>query len=137
MRDGNWVCGSRAGLGCVVALSLAIAPKVGGQDTVAAEKPKLLTPQASLNIRSIADLQFSPDGGRLAFVVTELPKGTGRLRHVWIYDNQSGTVRQFTVSEKSEFSPRWSPVGKRLAFLSDRGEDQQIYVMRADGGEGV
>jgi len=31
--------------------------------------------------------------------------------------------------------PRWSPDGKQLSFLSDRDEQQQIYAMRADGGE--
>jgi dipeptidyl aminopeptidase/acylaminoacyl peptidase len=96
-----------------------------------------LTPEASLNIRSISELQFSPDGSRLAFVVTEPPKGTTRARHIWVYDKQGGAVRQFTYSAKAESSPRWSPDGKQLAFLSNRDEEQQIYVMRADGGEGV
>ncbi|HEX4644702.1 MAG TPA: S9 family peptidase, partial [Verrucomicrobiae bacterium] len=89
-------------------------------------------------MRSIADLQFSPDGMRLAFVVTEPPKGTERLRHIWVWDKPSGKVRQFTYSAKSESNPRWSPDGKELAFLSNREESQQqIFVMRAGGGEGV
>ena len=48
---------------------------------------------------------------------------------------QSGVVRQFTFSAKAESSPRWSPDGKQLAFLSNREDQQQIYVMRMDGGE--
>jgi dipeptidyl aminopeptidase/acylaminoacyl peptidase len=98
---------------------------------------KLLTPEASLNLRTISDLQYSPDGKRLAFVVTEPAKGQGRKRHVWIHEAGEEGSRQFTYSEKSESGPRWSPDGKTLAFLSDRGEAQQIYLMRADGGEGV
>ncbi len=98
---------------------------------------KLLTAEASLNLRTVADLLFSPDGGRLAFVVTEPAKGTERMRHIWIYERQSGAARQFTFSAKSESVPRWSPDGKQLAFLSNRDEDQQqIFLMRADGGEG-
>src|SRR5256714_13382461 len=85
--------------------------------------PKVLTPEASLNLRSISDLQFSPDGARLAFVVTEPPKGTGRLRHIWLYERHGGMVRQFTFSGRSESSPRWSPDGKELAFLSDREDE--------------
>src|SRR5580704_10794414 len=106
---------------------------------VAQEKPagtaKLLTPETSLNLRSISDLQFSPDGARVAFIVTEPPKGERRARHIWLYDKKSGAVRQFTFSAKDEISPRWSPDGKELAFLSNREEQQQIYVMRTDGGE--
>ena len=99
---------------------------------------KLLTPEASLNLRTISDLQFSSDGTRLAFVVTEPPKGTERPRHIWIWDKQSGAVRQFTYSNKSESNPRWSPDGKEFAFLSNRDDNQQqIFVMRLDGGEGL
>jgi dipeptidyl aminopeptidase/acylaminoacyl peptidase len=98
---------------------------------------KLLTPEASLNMRAIMDLQYSPDGKRLAFVVMEPAKGQNRKRHIWIHEADEENSRQFTYSEKSESGPRWSPDGKTLAFLSDRGEAQQIYLMRADGGEGV
>ena len=99
---------------------------------------QVLTPEASLNLRTIADLQFSPDGAKLAFVVTEPPKGTTRLRHIWVWDKQSGSVRQFTYSAKTESNPRWSPDGKQLAFLSNRDDDQQqIFLMRVQGGEGA
>jgi dipeptidyl aminopeptidase/acylaminoacyl peptidase len=102
----------------------------------AQEKSTPLTPEGSLNLRSISDPQFSPDGNRLAFVVTEPPKGEERIRHIWIFDKKTNGLRQFTFSPKSESSPRWSPDGKQLAFLSNRAEDQQqIYLMRADGGE--
>ena len=122
---------------CVRALfTLAILVEpLFAQEALKADAAKLLTPEASLNLRTISDLQFSPDGTRLAFVVTEPPKGERRARHIWLYDKQSGSIRQFTYSAKTEISPRWSPDGKQLAFLSNRDDDQQIYVMRADGGE--
>jgi len=120
--------------GALFALTAFAAP-IFAQEPPKASSPKLLTPEASLNLRSISDLQFSPDGNRLAFVVTEPAKGERRARHIWIYEKQSGSIRQFTYSAKSDFLPRWSPDGKQLAFLSDRDEQQQVYAMRADGGE--
>jgi dipeptidyl aminopeptidase/acylaminoacyl peptidase len=135
-----------------VALLLGAGFSMAGQGQSAAsdEQKKMLTPESSLNLRNIADLQFSQDGGRLAFVVTEPAKGTGRLRHIWIYDAASGVARQVTFSAKSELAPRWSPdpsaspasaenrkAGTQLAFLSDReGEQQQIFLMSMNGGEG-
>src|SRR5882762_11069874 len=98
------------------------ATPIPGQDAPKASAPKLLTPEDSLNLRSISDLQFSPDGSRLAFVVTEPAKGERRARHIWLYEKQSGSLRQFTYSAKSDFLPRWSPDGKQLSFLSDRDE---------------
>ena len=108
----------------------------GTQQPVETESRKRLTPEASLNIHFLSDLQLSPDGSRLAFVVSEAPKGERRAQHVWMYDKKTHSPRQFTYSSKSETYPRWSPDGKRLAFLSNRGGDeQQIYVMNATGGE--
>ena len=130
-------CSSR--ISAVFLLGVAgLTQPVRGQDMPAAEKTKPLMPEASLNLRSISDLQFSPDGTRLAFVVTEPAKDTDRARHIWLYDRHVGASRQFTYSQKSESSPRWSPDGKQLAFLSNREDDQQqVYLMRADGGEGL
>ncbi|HEY6387915.1 MAG TPA: S9 family peptidase [Candidatus Acidoferrum sp.] len=120
-----------SGLAGISALSgVAVA-----QEKTAADAAKLLTPEASLNLRSISDLQFSPDGSRVAFVVAEPPKGERRARHIWLYQKESGVIRQFTFSAKDETSPRWSPDGKQIAFLSNRDDQQQIYVMREDGGE--
>src|SRR5580658_7554723 len=114
---------------------LALSGVAVAQEKPAADAKKLLTPEASLNLRTISDLQFSPNGARVAFVVAEPPKGERRARHIWLYEKESGAVRQFTFSAKDETSPRWSPDGKQLAFLSNRDDQQQIYVLRADGGE--
>ena len=113
-----------------------LAAALSAQEKPASEKSTALTPEASLNLRSLSDLQFSPDGSRLAFVVAEPPKGEDRPRHIWLFDKNTNGVRQFTFSPKAESSPRWSPDGKQLAFLSNREEDQQqIFLMRVDGGE--
>ena len=119
----------------VCTAALACAAQTLGQAPSKENNGKALTPEASLTLRSISDLQYSPDGARLAFVVTEPAKGTTRPRHIWIYE-RDGNPRQFTYSAKSESTPRWSPDGKQLAFLSNREEDQQqMFIMRADGGE--
>ena len=76
--------------------------------------------------------RLSPDGGRLAFVVSE-PRDTGSVSHVWLADVRSGEVHQATFSAKSERAPQWSPDGRTLAFLSSRGGEMQLYVQPVDG----
>ncbi|MGH9417962.1 MAG: S9 family peptidase [Terriglobales bacterium] len=94
-----------------------------------------LTPEQALNLRRPSDLEFSPSGLQLAFVVTEPPEATSSARHIWMLDIASRRVWQFTYSSKSASSPRWSPDGHSLAFLSNRDGDQQIYLMPFAGGE--
>jgi dipeptidyl aminopeptidase/acylaminoacyl peptidase len=104
--------------------------------TPATDQKKTLSPETFLELRSVQDPQFSPDGLRVAFVVGEPRKGEKRIRHIWLYDRKTAAVRQLTFSEKSEIWPRWSPDGKKLAFLSNRGgEEQQIYILNMSGGE--
>src|SRR6266404_5672164 len=138
-------------VGVALLLGAGFSVVVGGQSAPVGDASKPLTVEGSLNLRTVADLQFSVDGARLAFVVTEPAKGTARLRHIWIYDGGGGVARQVTFSAKSELAPRWSPQpsaspassgrltagGERLAFLSDREDgQQQIYLMSMSGGEG-
>jgi dipeptidyl aminopeptidase/acylaminoacyl peptidase len=99
------------------------------------DSAQVLTPEMALSLRIVSDLLFSPDGTRLAFVVTEVPEGTSRQRHIWVLNIKTHDLKQFTYSTKSEYAPRWSPDGARLAFLSDRGDFTQIYLISADGGE--
>jgi Tol biopolymer transport system component len=109
---------------------------LNAQETAGTSGKIPLTPEAAINIHFLTDLQLSPDGTRLAFVVSEAPKAEQRAQHIWMYDKKTDAVRQFTYSKKSETSPRWSPDGSQLAFLSNRGGDeQQIYLMNSSGGE--
>lgn len=94
-----------------------------------------LTPEQAISRRGLGDVHISPDGDRVCFVVSEPPKGSTRTRHIWMLNVRSREVTQFTNSAKSENSPRWSPDGKKLAFISDREDSPQIYLMPIDGGE--
>jgi dipeptidyl aminopeptidase/acylaminoacyl peptidase len=88
-----------------------------------------------LNRRSIGDLRLSPDGNRLAMVVSEPVKGTSQRRNIWVYDIAASNLRPFTAGAKADTRPRWSPDGRTLAFLSDREGTTQIFLIPADGGE--
>ena len=86
------------------------------------------------------DAQISPDGESIAFVLKpvskedEHPKGA-----IWIVPFSGGEPRRLTSGQGLDDAPRWSPDGRRLAFLSDRAERGKVsvYVMPVDGGEAV
>jgi dipeptidyl aminopeptidase/acylaminoacyl peptidase len=97
--------------------------------------PAVLTPEQALSMRQISDLRLSPDGSRLAMVISEPPTGTTRSREIWMLEVASKTLRRYTFSPKSASSPRWSPDGRTLAFLSDREGGPQIHLLPMSGGE--
>jgi Tol biopolymer transport system component len=67
--------------------------------------------------------------GRIVFA-----RIAGRDSELYVATTQGRIVRRLTRNRWSDFLPRWSPTGRRIAFVSDRDGDDEIYVMRADGG---
>ncbi len=103
---------------------------------------KLLTAQDTLRIAGVSAPRIAPDGTRVAYTVSEIPKFEKdkewkSVTQVWTVPTSGGTPRQFTRGEKSGTAPEWSPDGKQLAFLTDREKEgeRQVWMAWADGGE--
>ncbi len=90
-----------------------------------------------LRIRVVSDPQVSPDGRLVAFVVTMPDWEQNRsLSRIWIVPVEGGAPRPLTREGARDHSPRWSPDGRWLAFLSDRGGDKsQLWCLSVEGGE--
>lgn len=101
---------------------------------------RAMTPQDITRIRWLSDPQFTPDGRRVAFVVTMLcDERDEYLSRIWVVDTAGGEARCFTTGAKRDVAPRWSPDGRHLAFVAEREPKRkaQLYVMPSDGGEPV
>lgn len=90
-----------------------------------------------LAIQSVSDVQLSPDGTRIAYVLTQIDAEKDEYRSsTWLVPSNGGEPVQFTRGAKSESAPRWSPDGRWLAFLSDRaGGEAQLFLLPTGGGE--
>jgi dipeptidyl aminopeptidase/acylaminoacyl peptidase len=83
----------------------------------------------------VSDPQLSPDGARVLFVRTTTDGKTGkRNADIWTVPADGSTApKEFAGGDSSENTPRYSPDGRRVAFLSSRDGASQIYVADADG----
>lgn len=98
-----------------------------------------VVPEDIYRLGWLEDPKLSPDGRWVAYVQVVVDKVRNRYRRaVWLAAADGCTPPQpFTSGQGNDHSPRWSPDGTRLAFVSDReGDRDQLYVMRVDGGEG-
>lgn len=87
----------------------------------------------------VSDPQISPDGYRIAFVVSAIDyKGNKYRRGIWLADTESGELSQFTYGPGADNNPRWSPDGKKLLFLAkgrEKDKKTQLYTISLSGGE--
>jgi dipeptidyl aminopeptidase/acylaminoacyl peptidase len=97
---------------------------------------RFMTIDDLLAIPVLNDPQMSPDGAQVAFTVTRADREANAYRtHVWVVPASDGPPRQLTTAKAKDTSPRWSPDGTRLVFVSDRGGDKQLWVIPVAGGE--
>jgi dipeptidyl aminopeptidase/acylaminoacyl peptidase len=120
-----------------------------------AQQPRGVTPEDYYSFEFLSDPHISPDGKLVAYVVTKVDRAQNRRNSaIWMAAiDGSRAPWQFTTSPQSSNSPRWTPDGKSLAFLSSRpGEStpatqgsattstveqprNQVYLLSMNGGE--
>jgi len=84
------------------------------------------------------DPQWSPDGRKIAFVSDRTGKefDEGRNKDIWVIDAEGGPLVKISQSDEPDSSPRWSPDGKTIAFLSppSRRAHPKIWLASSQGG---
>jgi eukaryotic-like serine/threonine-protein kinase len=74
---------------------------------------------------------ISPNGKYTMVTVTDPRQNRQKL---WLYDMGQGTATPFTFGEGNDQYPAWSPDSQQVAFSSNRGGQEDIYVKGVSGG---
>jgi dipeptidyl aminopeptidase/acylaminoacyl peptidase len=109
----------------------------------AQEQKKKFTIKDLLSIQTPSQIDISPDGRYVVFTLSKADFEESTFKtDIYMVSTADGKVRQMTFSKENESSPKFSPDGKFIAFLSNRktADDQketktQIWLLPVDGGE--
>ena len=127
----------RAGHGVLCVLFMLAANSLTAAP--APSQPKnLFTAQDVFGLQIATDPQVSPDGSRVAYVRVTMNIMTDKAeRSIWLI-NTDGSHHQPLVTGLGDYSsPRWSPSGKRLAYLGKNEGKTQLMVRWLDNNAEV
>lgn len=100
-----------------------------------------LVPDDLYRLQTVSDPRISPDGQWVAYTVSRsLREGDKDDDDIWVVRWKGGETIRLTNTPSSEHHARWSPDGKTIAFLSDRGSDDagdQVWLLNRAGGEAL
>ena len=87
-------------------------------------------------LQSVTDPKVAPNGKEAVFVKTHIDEEDNKyIANLFHLDLASNEVTQWTHGKGNVSSPEWSADGKQIAFLSDREEKNQLFILQARGGE--
>ncbi|WP_026700384.1 S9 family peptidase [Salibacterium aidingense] len=96
---------------------------------------RAITSEDLSKIRVVKEPQLSRDGEKYAFVQQMARNNQEYDSHLFIHHLTDDIPVQWTFGSVQDHTPRWSPDGTELAFVSNRSGTDQIWVMSSTGGE--
>jgi dipeptidyl aminopeptidase/acylaminoacyl peptidase len=102
------------------------------------ESTRRVIPQDLYALQFVGDPQPSPDGSRIAFVVRTADEEENDYRsRIWVIATDGDSEpTPLTAGTKKDASPRWSPDGTQLLFVSNRAEEKtHLWLLDLRGGE--
>ncbi|HXW06529.1 MAG TPA: S9 family peptidase [Vicinamibacterales bacterium] len=105
---------------------------------VSAPAGRGMTIEDLLTAVRVSDPQLSPDGRTVVFVRTTTDLSSGRRNaDIWsVPADGSAGPEEIIANDRNDTTPRFSPDGRRLAFISARDGTPQVYIADADGDDG-
>lgn len=92
-------------------------------------------PEDFLKLKLVNQVDSSPDGDRFIYTLKRVDaKKNKYFTNLFLSSSDGSKISQFTHGDWNDVSPRWSPDGEWIVFLSDRKGKMDIYIIPTHGG---
>ena len=114
----------------------AVAQPAVAQPAASQSGPSPLSELDVFELEYASHPQISPDGGQIVFVRNSMNVMKDRRQaNLWSVDADGTGLRKLNPGENRESSPRWSPDGRRLAYVARGEQGSEIFVRWMSTGQ--
>jgi dipeptidyl aminopeptidase/acylaminoacyl peptidase len=114
----------------VIAISVLVLGLFSFATLASGQASRRFTVEDLLKVRRVGDPQISPNGRRVAFTIGDVNWDANKvITQIYVMKIDGSDLKQLTDGATSATAPRWSPEGKRIAYVNGG----QIWTMEDDG----
>lgn len=123
--------------GSLLSATAGISILVAATAALAADEVRHFEPRDVFDLEYAIEPQISPDGTQVAYVRRSMDIMADRMHDtIWVVDADGSNHRPVTSGLRDYSSPRWSPSGDRLAYVTGAGgRGAEIFVRWMDTGQ--
>ena len=127
---------ARSVTAALTAAGIASCLLFGSGPPLTAQSRRPLEPDDLFELRTLGDPRISPDGAWIAYTSSSVDRADGSSTDIYMVSTAGGAPVRLTSGKKQAESPRWSPDGRYLAFLSLGDKNvHQVFLLDRRGGD--
>ncbi len=100
--------------------------------TAAAQENRLQSSEY-FRLRSVGDIEFSPDGTKIAYTIVNSDRPGRQYAQIWVMDAATGQTHRLGAEQDVAANPTWSPDGHWIAFAGTVDGKDGLGIVRPDG----
>ena len=100
--------------------------------TAAAQEDRLQSSEY-FRLRSVGDVEFSPDGTKIACTIVNSDRPGRQYAQIWVMDAPTGQPHRLGAEQDVAANPTWSPDGHWIAFAGTVDGKDGLGIVHPDG----